>query len=301
VNDSKKIFRGKKMRSEKEMFDLILGTAQQDERVRAVIMNGSRANPNAPADIFQDYDIVYIVTEIASFKAEPTWIDPFGERMIMQLPEDMVDPPPSGGDGYAYLIQFADGNRIDLSLFPVARIGEMELDSQSILLLDKDGIIESFPPPSDRDYLPQPPTAKLFSDCCNEFWWVSTYVAKGLWRLEISYAKGMQDQVVRPMLMKMLTWYIAIKTGFSVSPGKYGKYFKKYLEPELWDRLMATYADADYDHTWDSLKQMGQLFRLVSRNVADHFGFEYPLVDDQNVSAHLEHVRKLPKDAKEMY
>jgi aminoglycoside 6-adenylyltransferase len=289
------------MRSEKQMIDLILGVAQQDEYVRAVIMNGSRANPNAPADIFQDYDIVYIVTEIASFKAEPTWIDRFGERMIMQLPEDMVDPPPSGDDGYAYLIQFADGNRIDLSLYPVAKIAEMERDSLSILLLDKDGIIDPFPSPSDRDYQVQPPTAKLFADCCNEFWWVSTYVAKGLWREEISYAKAMQDQVVRPMLMKMLNWYIGIKTGFSISPGKHGKYFKQHLEPELWDQLMATYADADYDHTWDSLTQMGQLFRRVSSNVADHFGFEYPQAEDQNVSAHIAHVRKLPKDAQEMY
>ena len=289
------------MRSEKEMFELILGVAQRDERIRAVIMNGSRANPNAPADIFQDYDIVYIVTDIASFKAEPTWIDRFGERMIMQLPEDMLDPPPSGDDGYAYLIQFADGNRIDLSLFPIARIGEMERDSQSILLLDKDGVIEPFPPPSDRDYLVQPPTAKLFADCCNEFWWVSTYVAKGLWREEITYAKAMQEQVVRPMLMKMLDWYIGIKTGFSVSPGKFGKYLQQYLEPELWDQLMASYAGADYNHNWDSLAQMCQLFRIVSRTVAEHSGFEYPQAEDQNVSTHIAHVQKLPKDASEMY
>ena len=28
-------------------------------------MNGSRANPNAPRDIFQDYDIVYVVEELS--------------------------------------------------------------------------------------------------------------------------------------------------------------------------------------------------------------------------------------------
>ena len=38
------------MRSEKEMYDLILGFARSDERVRGVILNGSRANPNAPRD-----------------------------------------------------------------------------------------------------------------------------------------------------------------------------------------------------------------------------------------------------------
>ena len=48
------------MRSEQEMYDLIVRTAGNDDRVRAVIMNGSRANPNAPRDIFQDYDIVYV-------------------------------------------------------------------------------------------------------------------------------------------------------------------------------------------------------------------------------------------------
>lgn len=55
------------MRSEKEMYDLILDIAKRDERIRAVYMNGSRANPNIKKDIFQDYDIVYVVTETKTF------------------------------------------------------------------------------------------------------------------------------------------------------------------------------------------------------------------------------------------
>lgn len=54
------------MRTEKEMYDLILDIAQKDERIRAVYMNGSRTNTNVQIDIFQDYDIVYIVTETKS-------------------------------------------------------------------------------------------------------------------------------------------------------------------------------------------------------------------------------------------
>ena len=38
------------MRSEREMYDLILGFARADERVRGGILNGSRANSNAPRD-----------------------------------------------------------------------------------------------------------------------------------------------------------------------------------------------------------------------------------------------------------
>ncbi|MGB4660040.1 MAG: aminoglycoside 6-adenylyltransferase [Mobilitalea sp.] len=48
------------MRTEKEMLDLISNIAQEDERIRAVIMNGSRTNPNVIRDIFQDYDIEYV-------------------------------------------------------------------------------------------------------------------------------------------------------------------------------------------------------------------------------------------------
>jgi aminoglycoside 6-adenylyltransferase len=289
------------MRSESEILDLILNTARRDERVRAVIMNGSRVDPNAPKDFFQDYDVVYLVTEKESFLADPSWIKIFGELMILQLPDDMTDLPPGGKDHYAYLMQFADGNRIDLSLYPVNKLGFLEQDSLTLTLLDKDSILPQFPPPNDSGYLPTPPTAKAFFDCTNEFWWVSPYVAKGLWRRELPYAKEMLELYLREQLMKMLGWYLGVQTGFQKSPGKLGKYLENYLEPDLWQMLLRTYSDAHYNHIWDALLTMGDLFRRTAILVAEHFGFTYPFGDDQRVTAHLLHVRALPGDAKDMY
>src|SRR5215216_2815551 len=288
------------MRTEQQMLDLIVEIAQCDERVRAVIMNGSRANPNAPRDPFQDFDIIYVVTDVASFRNDKEWIKRFGELMILQLPEDMQDPPASEDSRFAYLMQFLDGNRIDLGIFPLAQWKQRQRDSLSLLLLDKDGIIEPFPPASDADFLPKPPTAKAFFDCCNEFWWMNPYVAKGLWRQEILYAKSMHE-VVREELMKMLKWHIGVKTHFQVNPGKQGKYFQKYLEPELWELLLKTFADASYENTWEALFATCRLFRRGAIPTAEHFGFEYPFEDDRRVTEHLEHVRDLPRDAKEMY
>lgn len=289
------------MRSEQEMLDLILDTAEQDERIRAVMLNGSRVDPTARRDIFQDFDIVYFVTAVEPFTADHTWIDRFGELMILQLPEAMADPPPMNNGHFAYLMQFMDGNRLDLTLFPLARLSAFEMESLSQILLDKDGRFPALPPATDRDFLPKPPTAKAFADCCNEFWWVSAYVAKGLWRAEILYAKFMLDQVVREQLMKMLMWYVGVKNGFRRSPGKVGKHFKAQLEPELWTMLLQTYADAGDEHTWDALFIMGDLFRKTATYVAAHFGFTYPHSDDEKVSAHLHHVRTLPKDATAIY
>ena len=283
------------------MLELIVNTAKGDDRIRAVILNGSRANPHARRDIFQDFDVVYLVNDVASFTDDHAWIDRFGELMILQMPDAMGDPPPLNDGRFAYLMQFTDGNRIDLTLFPVSNLHELRRDSLSLLLLDKDGVVEPFPAPSESDYLPKPPNAKAFSDCCNEFWWVCTYVAKGLWREEIVYAKFMLDRVVREQLMKMLTWHVGVKTRFLRGPGGYGKHFKQYLEPALWAMLEKTYSDAGYENTWDALQVTCDLFRVAANQVAEHFGFDYPRDDDEKVSAHLKHVRSLPRDAKEIY
>ncbi len=289
------------MRSEQEMLDLIIHTAKDDDRIRAVIMNGSRVNPSAPRDIFQDFDIIYIVSDATFFRNNRSWIKRFGELMILQMPDEMGNQTPKPDGTFMFLMQFKDGNRIDLRIFPISMLKELKADSLSLLLLDKDGMFEPFSTPNENSYFPNPPTAKEFSDCCNEFWWVCPYVAKGLWRQEITFAKNMQDQVLRDELMKMITWHIGVKTHFLKNPGKYGKYFNKYLEPVHWEMLQKTYADADIENTWEALIIMCDLFRLIATRVASYFGFEYPYSDDENVTAHLHHVRDLPQDAKEMY
>ena len=101
--------------------------------------------------------------------------------------------------------------------------------------------------------------------------------------------------------MKVLVWYIGINTGFEKNPGKFGKDFKKYLEPGFWDMLEGTYADAGYQSSWDALFTMCELFRNTACAVADHFGYDYPQQDDDRVYAHLRHVHSLPKNAREMY
>jgi len=289
------------MRSEQEMLELIVDTAKKDKRIRAVIMNGSRANPNAPRDFFQDFDIVYVVTDVAPFKYNYEWIKRFGETMIMQMPEDMQDPPPNQDGGFVYLMQFTDGNRVDLGIYPLAKLNELGKDSLSLILLDKDGRIEPLAPANERDYLPKPPTAKAFADCCNEFWWICPYVAKGLWRQEILYAKYYMDHFVRGQLMKMITWHIGLRTQFSRNPGKFGKHFQQYLDPELWEMLQKTYSDAGYESTWEALYTACDLFRRLAIQVGEHSGFDYLHEDDERVSAHLRHVRCLPRDAQEIY
>ena|SRR5215216_1200125 len=288
------------MRNEQEMIDLLLDFARKEEDVRAVLMNGSRVNANVKRDIFQDFDIVYLVKEVEPYKRNERVVNYFGDIMILQTPEDMQDPPPENSGHYAYLMQFMDGNRIDLSFYSSDRLDDVLDDSLTIVLLDKDNIIKELPPPSDKDYLPTEPIDKLFQDCCNEFWWVSPYVAKGLWREELTYAKYMLDVAIREQLMKMLTWYFGIKTDFKKSPGKLGKYIKNDVESETWKALEKTYSDSNFDNIWESLFRMGNLFRRMANEVASAYGFQYPQDDDKRVTEYLRRIKNLPRGATEI-
>lgn len=288
------------MRSEKEMFDLILDFANKDDNIRAVVMNGSRANPKAPKDLFQDFDIACLVNDMTPYMRNP-YIPPlFGEILILQEPEDMQDPPAENNGYYTYLMQFKDGNRIDLSFDPPELFKPVIEDSLTIVLLDKDAILQNIPPSSDKDYLPKKPTNKQFQDCCNEFWWVTLYAAKALWRDELTNAKHIQDVYIRDQLMKMLVWYFGVETGFEKSPGKQGKYIKPYVEPDLWRELEKTYSDANFDNIWESLFTMGSLFRQLAKGVAGEFNFEYPQKDDDNVSEFIRKIKNLPAEAKDI-
>jgi len=289
------------MRTEQEMMELILDFARQEDRIRVVTLEGSRTNPNVPKDHFQDYDITFIVTEMSFFVDDPNWIDIFGERIIMQMPEAMSMFPPDLGNYFSYLMLFTDGNRIDLTLVPIEE-KESYRNSDKLLqvLLDKDNGLLDLPPATDVDYWAKRPSAEFFADCCNEFWWVSTYVAKGMWRKEILYAIDHLQLYVRPMLMKMLEWHVGTQTHFSLSVGKNGKYLERYLSRERWELLMATYPKADYEQIWNSLFAMGELFRTTATEVADHLGYNYPLEEDRQVTAYLHQVKSLPSDAKTM-
>ncbi|MEC0901281.1 MULTISPECIES: aminoglycoside 6-adenylyltransferase [Bacillus] len=290
------------MRTEKEMLDLIINTAKEDERIRAVIMNGSRVNPNVKKDCFQDFDIIYAVKDIRSFTSNHNWIHRFGEIMIVQMPEEMSLIPADEDGKFPYLMQFMDGNRIDLTLAPVELINNfVRQDSLSKLLLDKDNCMEGFPPASDKDYLIKKPTEKEFLDCCNEFWWCSTNVAKGLWREELSYVKGMLDGPVRDMLIVMLEWHIGMKTDFIVNAGKFGKHFEKYIEKDMWVQFKRTFSNAEYENIWESFFDMGNLFREVANEIANAYGYPYPQGDDDRVTSYLKHVKALPKDSTSIY
>ena len=289
------------MRTEKEMYDLILNIAKNDERIRAVYLNGSRTNPNVPKDIFQDYDVVYVVNETNSFIDDKAWIKRFGEILYMQYPDEHPDYPSDKENFYGWLMQFTDGNRIDLHVETISHAQENIMnDSLCEVLLDKDNCLPQLPPSSDKNYWITKPTLTQYLCTCSEFWWCLNSVAKGLWREEIPYVQDMLNFVVRKQLEKMLSWKIGVQTDFSVSVGKSAKYMYKWLSSQEYERYLQTYCSADINSVWQSVEIMCSLFKETAVWVADKLNYSFNDTEAANSMYFLRIVKDLPKDASEI-
>ena len=188
---------GINMRTETEMLNRILQIAKTIQ-VEAIAISGSRTDTKAPKDEFQDYDVVYIVDDLDNLKRDISWLDQFGKRIIEQ--------EVTLGHRRLYLMLFEDGNRIDLTLCPQEHMQEW-VDSEAgfTVLEDKKGLFESYSPNPQR-YWRSPATETDFKNSCNEFWWVSAYVVKGIHRNHLVYATDHLYGICQQELLKLGKW-----------------------------------------------------------------------------------------------
>jgi len=102
----------------------------------------------------------------------------------------------------------------------------------------------------------------------------------------------MLNDVVRSELHDMINYYIGSQHGFNLSTGKDGKYFKKYLPPELYAQYAATYSGSDYNDIWASVDAMCDLFHTLAVEVATHFGFTYRQNEEAGIREYLRMVKE---------
>ncbi|GAB6092897.1 aminoglycoside 6-adenylyltransferase [Furfurilactobacillus curtus] len=263
-------------RSAATMMHLIRQVAEADENIRAVGMEGSRNDPQAQQDEFSDFDITYFVEDPTPFRQSDDWLAVFGERIIMQKPTEAMF---SGTKlpWYPYLMQFSDGNRLDLKIASVNdKDAYLAAEHLNQLILDKDVPIVDQPDLSDWDFHIMAPSEEDYQNSVNEFFWVSLYVIKGLKRGELLYANQFFERPVREELLKMLEWSVGINTNFQLSAGKNDRQLQSALSKDDYDKLIATYQLESSVATWHALQTATQLFLATARVVADQLGFDFP-------------------------
>lgn len=256
---------GIKMRTETEMLDVILKTAETLQ-VAAVAMSGSRTDTKAPKDEFQDYDVVYVVDDLDNLTSDLSWLDQFGKRIIEQ--------EVGLGQRRLYLMLFEDGNRIDLTLCPKEHMKEwVDSESKFIVLEDEKGLFAPYSPTPQR-YWTSPASETDFENSCNEFWWVSAYVGKGICRNQVIYATDHLYGICQQEFLKILAWQVASDRG-KVDIGKNYKYLFNYLPAEKKKEFSNLLDFSSLDKITQSLFATMQLFHREAQRLAQKLGFDY--------------------------
>ena len=256
---------GINMRTETEMLDVILKTAETLQ-VAAVAMSGSRTDTKASKDEFQDYDVVYVVENLDELITDLSWLDQFGKRIIEQ--------EVGLGQRRLHLMLFEDGNRIDLTLCPKEHIKEW-VDSEAgfTVLEDPEHLFEPYSQNLER-YWTNPSSAIEFEKVCNEFWWVSAYVVKGICRKQVIYATDHLYGICQQELLKVLAWQVASDRG-AVDIGKNYKYIFNYLPAQKENEFSSLLDFSNSDKITQSLFATMKLFHQEAQSLAQKMGFDY--------------------------
>ena len=253
------------MRTDQEMLELILETAKKLQ-VDAVALSGSRTDTKAPKDEFQDYDVVYVVDDLDNLTSDLAWLDQFGTRIIEQ--HNIL------GNRRLYLMLFEDGNRIDLTLCPKDHIQEwVESEADFTVLEDTKGLFETYSPSPERYWI-TPATETDFEKSCNEFWWVSAYVVKGICRKQVIYATDHLYGICQQELLKILAWQVASDRE-AVDIGKNYKYLFNYLTAEKEKEFSNLLDFSSLDKITQSLLATMKIFHQEAQILSQKMGFEY--------------------------
>jgi aminoglycoside 6-adenylyltransferase len=278
---------------------LLLWAGEQDA-VRAMLITSTRAVPNAVVDALSDYDIVLVVRDIQPLVADRSWIGDFGEVLVAYWDPTDVDSV-TGVEQTGNVVQYADGLKIDFSLWPVAHLERIarspslpaELDAGYRVLADKDGLTSELQAPTWTGYIPARPDEATYLLNVNDFFVGPPYVAKCLLRDELLPAKWCLDYDMRDVYLRpMLEWRVECDHDWSIPVGALGKGLKRRLPPAIWTELEASYAGAAIDDNWESLFRTIALYRRVAREVATNLGYTYPEDLDRSVTEFAQGMRK---------
>jgi aminoglycoside 6-adenylyltransferase len=277
--------------------NFLIDWGKQQDDVRAMILTGSLASPAPYVDAMSDYDVILILTDNLPRFERREWLSDFGTVLVAYR-----DPilPNEELQSWGYVVQYESGLRIDFTLWTVEMLQSLatmpelsaEFDAGYRVLMDKDSLTDSLKPPTHRGYIPKPPTEAEYLEKIENFLVDACGVAKYLWRDDLMAVKLVLDHYMKQEgLLQMLEWQLEIEHHWSVKPGPYGRRLKKWLRPDLWSALEATYTGADIASNWQTLERTIGLMQQVATEVGDSLGYAYPQAMHDRVMAYLQDIQ----------
>ena len=266
--------------------------ATENPAVRGAIIVGSQARAVVPADEWSDLDIVIFHTDPETLVASTDWVARFGEVAVTTVEETAVL------GGRERRVFYADGRDVDFAVFPSAALGlvsevpegQAVLARGSVVLVDKDGYLARNPEPGTG----KPgagatlPSEALFRATVSDFWYHAQWVAKKLRRGELWTAKMGCDGYLKRLLLRLIEWQSVLRHEGTADTWHDGRFLDRWAEPEVRERLPATFARYEPRDLARGLRETELLFAVLAREIAAARGWNYPASEETAVRAYVE-------------
>jgi len=247
------------------------------EDVRALLVVGSQARANVPADRWSDLDIVLIVDDPEPYAEDPSWVSEFGRPLLTFLEDTPVGQRERR-------VLYETGEDVDFPLFPATALEQLEQSENAAhllargyrMLVDRIALGERLSRIAAGAEQPPPPTQHDFTQLASDVWYHALWAAKKLRRGEVFTAKGCLDGYMKARLVTLLEWH-ARAVDPSVDTWHDGRFVERWADPGALAMLEKAYAYYDVRDVARALWETIDLWQGLEEETASRLGFELDL------------------------
>ncbi len=250
--------------------------AREKDDVRTLLLVGSQARAEVPADRWSDLDLIFIVEDPSVYHDDASWIHEFGAPLVTFL-----EPKPDGHSDRRVL--YETGEEVDFVFFPASvleRFGASESVAGLLargyrLLVDRAGIADALERSAARPR-PTGPSQHDFDELAGDFWYHAFWTAKKLRRGEVFTALECLDGHMKARLVTLLGWH-ARSVDDSVDTWHEGRFVERWADPGALASLEKAFAYYDVRDVARALWETVDLWQGLEEETASRLGFELVL------------------------
>lgn len=268
-----------------EILGRIIGWAEREATVRALILLGSRARSDMPADEWSDTDLVVFVTDVDRWLADGSWLDDIGTVIVTFVEA-------TGLEGVSERrVLFAPAVDVDLPMVSVERIAEMTGPEHLLpvlargyqLLVDKDDRLAGFEqraaaadPRALHRAARWPADPAEVSNLVADYLYHAVWVTKKLRRGELSVAVECQNAYQAATLRRFVEWQAKARSGGEANTYYDGRFLETWAPAETVSALAASQAHYDHADLARAVVEGLDVFRTLATEVANAAATTYP-------------------------
>ncbi|CAN5809703.1 N/A [soil metagenome] len=261
----------------------VLAWAPTRPDVHAMLVVGSRARADRPADEFSDLDIVLFADEPARLIDADDWLSEIGPVVMSFIEQTALGGWRERRAVFDPMLD-VDFSVVPTSLLdldfavpgPVVDVIRPVVSRGYRILYDPCGRLTSLEGASATPATAwTPPDETAFTNVVIDFWYHAMWTTKKALRGELLVARRGLDNSMKGNLLVAIKWRARLDRS-DVDTWHGFRFFEEWGDQDEVRSLHATYGAATIEHLVDDLATTMDLFSRVAQDVADRLGYTYP-------------------------